>query len=305
MNAVQVDAISKSYRDVHALREVSFVAPAGAVYGLIGADGAGKSSLMRIITTLISPDAGKALVLGKSIAADQEIIRRSIGYMPQRFSLYQDLSVRENIAFFADIFGIRGAERNARMRELLSFAHLEQFTARRAGNLSGGMKQKLALCCALIHRPSCIILDEPTVGVDPLSRAEFWDILHMLRADGVSILISTPYMDEAAYCDRLALLHHGAVIAEGSPADLARNYPRELYRIRHYDQSVAPAPAAIPGLHTLLVYPAGGDLHIALDPATSPADATAQLERRFGRRPESITPTIEDVFIYQLSEKSS
>jgi ABC-type multidrug transport system ATPase subunit len=301
MNAATLETVSKSYGSVRALREVSLCAPAGMIYGLIGADGAGKSTLMHIWSTLQTPDAGRATVLGRAIDANRGALRQMIGYMPQRFSLYQDLSVLENIHFFADIFGVRGSERRSRIRDLLAFARLEPFAHRRAGKLSGGMKQKLALCCALVHQPAVVFLDEPTVGVDPVSRREFWTILHALRADGVTIVLATPYMDEAAQCDRLALLHRGSRIEEGTPEELTQRYPLALYRISDFDQQKQYPRAEALGDDIVLSYPAAGNLHIAALAAATPREVSERIRQSTARLPERVAPTVEDVFIAKLA----
>src|SRR4051812_36299229 len=199
--AVSIRGLSKDHAGERALRGLSLDVPDPSLFGIIGADGAGKSTLMNILATLADPDSGTARILGRDLAEEFPSIRSDIGYMPQRFSLYQDLSVLENLDFFADIFGIAGQAKRDRMRELLAFAGLAEFTGRRAGQLSGGMKQKLALACTLVHRPRLLLLDEPTVGVDPVARRDFWTMLKALRRDGVTLMVSTPYMDEAALCD--------------------------------------------------------------------------------------------------------
>jgi ABC-2 type transport system ATP-binding protein len=220
--AVSIRALSKDHAGERALRGLSLEVPDPCLFGIIGADGAGKSTLMNILATLSDPDSGDARILGSDLAQEFRAIRSEIGYMPQRFSLYQDLSVLENLDFFADIFGIGGGAKRDRMRELLAFAGLAPFTGRRAGQLSGGMKQKLALACTLIHRPRLLLLDEPTVGVDPVARRDFWSMLKALRKEGVSLMVSTPYMDEAALCDAVMLLHEGSILAQGSPAGLLK-----------------------------------------------------------------------------------
>ena len=202
-NAIEIHALTKRYGTLTALDEVSFEVGRGELFGLIGPDGAGKTTLFRLLATLVAPDGGTASVDGLDIVDDYKRIRERVGYMPGRFSLYPDLSVGENLAFFAALFGVEIAENYDLIAPI--YRQIEPFRARRAGKLSGGMKQKLALCCALIHRPAVLLLDEPTTGVDAVSRSEFWDMLSELKGKGISMLVSTPYMDEAVRCDRVAL----------------------------------------------------------------------------------------------------
>jgi ABC-type multidrug transport system ATPase subunit len=227
---IKVENLSKSYGDVQALRGVSFEVERGDIYGIIGPDGAGKSSLFRILTTLMLADSGTASVDGLDVARDYRAIRRRIGYMPGRFSLYADLTVEENLNFFATIFGTT-IEENYHLIEPI-YRQIEPFKDRRAGKLSGGMKQKLALSCALIHKPSVLFLDEPTTGVDPVSRKEFWEMLQRLKAEGLTILASTPYMDEAARCDRVAIIKEGAFAGVVAPGEIKNAYPEAFGKLR-------------------------------------------------------------------------
>lgn len=215
MKAIEVEHISKSYGEVAALRDVSFDVKAGELFGLIGPDGAGKTTLFRLLTTLLKPDAGRASVVGLDIVNDYRDIRKQVGYMPGRFSLYSDLTVRENMEFFASIFSTTIEENYDMVAPI--YRQIEPFSDRRAGKLSGGMKQKLALSCALIHKPKVLFLDEPTTGVDVVSRVEFWDMLYALRQQGITILVSTPYMDEAQRCSRVALINKGQILAIDTP----------------------------------------------------------------------------------------
>lgn len=210
MSAIEVQHISKSYGTVQALRDVSFAVERNEIFGLIGPDGAGKSTLFRLIATLLTPDSGNVTIDGLDSVRDYRQIRTRVGYMPGRFSLYPDLSVEENIQFFASIFGTT-LEQNYNLVAPI-YRQIEPFKKRPAGKLSGGMKQKLALSCALIHKPSVLLLDEPTTGVDVVSRVEFWDMLAKLREQGITILVSTPYTDEAQRCDRIGLLHEGEML---------------------------------------------------------------------------------------------
>lgn len=218
--AIRVEGISKKYGAASALSSVSFTVEPGEMFGLIGPDGAGKTTLMRILASLVDPDEGEAWVLGFPLRSGAARVRETIGYMPQHFSLYSDLTVAENIRFFADLFGVPKEARVARTEELLEFSRLGPFVKRRAGALSGGMKQKLALSCALVHTPRVLVLDEPTTGVDPVSRRDFWDMLERLRAQGVTIVVSTPYMNEASLCHHMVFIHKGTILASGSVGEI-------------------------------------------------------------------------------------
>ena len=230
MAAVEVARLSKSYKKVEALKEISFSVAPGELFGIIGPDGAGKSTLFRILTTLLLPDAGTATVDGFDVVKSYRDIRRAVGYMPGRFSLYQDMTVEENLTFFATLFGTT-IEENYHLVEDI-YKQIEPFKNRRAGNLSGGMKQKLALSCALIHKPSVLFLDEPTTGVDPVSRKEFWQMLKRLKEQGITILVSTPYMDEAMLCDRIALINDGSFLSIASPIEIIAQYTETLWSVQ-------------------------------------------------------------------------
>jgi ABC-type multidrug transport system ATPase subunit len=230
MTAIKVEGLSKSYGDVQALASIDLSINKGELFGLIGPDGAGKSTLFRILTSLLIPDEGQAWVQGLHTVHDFRQIRNIIGYMPGRFSLYEDLSVEENLRFFAKIFG-QTVEGNYHLIEDI-FNQLMPFRKRRAGKLSGGMKQKLALCCALIHEPEVLFLDEPTTGVDAVSRAEFWEMLNKIKEKGITICVSTPYMDEAGLCERIALIQQGKILGINTPHGLINNYNKQLYSVR-------------------------------------------------------------------------
>lgn len=229
MSAIKVENICKSYKRIQALKGVSFDVAEGEIFGLIGPDGAGKTSLFRVLTTLSLPDSGEASVCGMDVKTKVREIRSRIGYMPGHFALYQDLSVEENLKFYATVFGTTIEANYDNIKEI--YSQIEMFKDRKAGALSGGMKQKLALCCALVHKPEVLFLDEPTTGVDAVSRKEFWAMLKRIREGGVSILVSTPYMDEAALCDRIALIHNGDIIDCGTPSEIISHYPDDLYSI--------------------------------------------------------------------------
>jgi ABC-2 type transport system ATP-binding protein len=226
----RIENISKSFGAVKALDQVSFNTEMGEIFGLIGPDGAGKTTLFRILVTLLLADEGSAAVAGLDVRRDYREIRRRIGYMAGRFSLYQDLSVRENLEFYATVFGTTIREHYDLVKPI--YEHIEPFENRLARNLSGGMKQKLALCCALIHRPGYLVLDEPTTGVDAVSRRDFWDLLEGIRREGITILVSTPYMDEASLCDRVGLIQKGRLLSVGSPAGIQLKKHTRLYLFR-------------------------------------------------------------------------
>lgn len=230
---IKVQNISKSYGQLKALKDVSFEVKPGELFGLIGPDGAGKTTLFRILTTLLYADTGTAHVAQYDVVNSYKEIRNSIGYMPGRFSLYQDLTVEENLNFFATIFGTTIEENYELIKDI--YVQIEPFRDRRAGKLSGGMKQKLALSCALIHKPKVLFLDEPTTGVDPVSRKEFWEMLKRLQKKGITILVSTPYMDEAALCDRIALIQEGTILKIDTPKALVNHFPKKLYNIKAHN----------------------------------------------------------------------
>lgn len=228
--SISVQNISKSYKNVPALQNISFEVQNGELFGLIGPDGAGKTTLFRTLTTLLVPNEGQAIVAGYDLLKNVKEIRNTVGYMPGKFSLYQDLTVAENLAFFATIFGTTIEENYELIEDI--YSQIEPFKNRRAGALSGGMKQKLALCCALIHKPKVLFLDEPTTGVDPVSRKEFWEMLKRLKQKGITILVSTPYMDEAGLCDRIALIQKGEILKIDTPENIVQAYNKTIFDIK-------------------------------------------------------------------------
>ena len=251
-NAITIEGYVKSYGTVKAVDGITLAVERGTLYGLIGPDGAGKTTTMRTLVTLLRPDAGTLTMAGHDVTKEVSVVRGITGYMPQRFSLYPDLSVDQNLSFFADLFGVPKHEVPARKERLYRFSRLDAFSNRLAGRLSGGMKQKLALSCTLIHDPEILILDEPTTGVDPVSRTEFWEILRELKAQGVTILVSTPYMDEALQCDRVSVMHAGRILASGTPASLIEAFPLAVFAL--YDRDLvlrAPDMLAVPGVHSV------------------------------------------------------
>lgn len=230
MIAVSVKNINKKYGDTQALNNISFEVEQGEIYGIIGPDGAGKTSLFRILTTLLLAESGTAMVDGMDIIKDYKQIRNWIGYMPGKFSLYQDLTVEENLEFFATVFNTTIKENYDLIKDI--YVQIEPFKDRRAGKLSGGMKQKLALSCALIHKPTVLFLDEPTTGVDPVSRKEFWEMLRKLKEQNITILVSTPYMDEAMLCDRIALIQEGSFLQVDTPHNIIERFPEKLWAVK-------------------------------------------------------------------------
>lgn len=295
-NAIDIKGVSKSFGSVKALDEVSFSVPEGALFGLIGPDGAGKTTLYRILTTLLAPDSGTATVAGLDVVADYRKIRAGIGYMPERFSLYPDLTVNENLHFFASLFGVRVRDNYDLIAPF--FDQLARFPDRRAGALSGGMKQKLALGCALIHRPKILLLDEPTTGVDAVSRSEFWSMLATLREKDITILVSTSYMDEARLCERIALIDRGRILDVDSPENLVASLGGSLYNASA--KEMYPLLLALRSLPEVKeCYTFGATLHVAVNPGFDPAKVTAQMEAR-GLTDVRIYPAqgdIEDLFI--------
>jgi ABC-2 type transport system ATP-binding protein len=299
MPAVVADHITKRYSSkketVTALSDVSFEVDKGELFGIIGPDGAGKTTLFRILTTLLIANEGSAIVDGYDVVKDFKQIRQSVGYMPGRFSLYQDLSVEENLQFFATIFNTSIEQNYDLIKDI--YSQIEPFKKRRAGKLSGGMKQKLALSCALIHRPSVLFLDEPTTGVDAVSRKEFWDMLKHLKQQGITILVSTPYMDEAALCDRVALIQNGKILSINTPAAIVKQFGTPLYAVR--------SAKMLDTLHSLKqyegtndVYPFGESHHLILKHGFSAAAAESYLaQKNFDAKIEAVTPHIEDCFI--------
>lgn len=229
-SAISVSNLSKSYNNILAIDKLNFEVGKGELFGFIGPDGAGKTTLFRILTTLLLPDSGNASLAGYDVVKDYKKIRQIIGYMPGKFSLYQDLSVEENLTFFATIFGTTIKENYDLIKDI--YIQIEPFKKRPAGKLSGGMKQKLALCCAMIHKPEVLVLDEPTTGVDAVSRKEFWEMLRKLKESGITIIVSTPYMDEASLCDRVALMQGGNIMSTDTPANIIRQFDQTLFAVK-------------------------------------------------------------------------
>jgi ABC-type multidrug transport system ATPase subunit len=302
MPAVTLKNISKTYDkgNVKAVNDVSFEVASGELFGLIGPDGAGKTSIFRILTTVILADHGEATVGGLDVIKDYRAIRNKVGYMPGKFSLYQDLTVNENLQFFATIFKTSIEENYDLIKDI--YEQIKPFGNRPAGKLSGGMKQKLALCCALIHKPEVLFLDEPTTGVDVVSRKEFWDMLKRLKKQGISILVSTPYMDEASLCDRIALIQNGHIMSMDTPQRIIEGYPTALYAVRSKDlYRLLKDFRSDPGVESCYAF--GEWLHLTLGDdqngmQTLEGMATKYNAEGFEARP--VTPSIEDSFIHQM-----
>lgn len=295
-NAVEIRGLSKSYGKVKALDAVSFDVPRGSLFGLIGPDGAGKGTLYQILTTMLVPDGGTATVAGLDVVADYRKIRSIVGYMPERFSLYPDLTVNENLHFFASLFGVSVKDNYDLIAPF--FDQLAKFPDRRAGALSGGMKQKLALGCALIHRPEILLLDEPTTGVDAVSRSEFWDMLATLREKGITILVSTSYMDEAQRCEQIALINRGRILRVDTPARLVAGIGESLYAVSAREMyPLLLALREIPSVKDCYTF--GATLHVVAGDDFNPAEIARALSNR-GLNDIRIEPTqgdIEDLFI--------
>lgn len=298
-SAIAVEGLSKSFPGVRAVDGLSFDAQAGEIFGLVGPDGAGKTTTLRMIAGIMSPDAGMATVGGFNVVREPEAAKHALSYMPQRFGLYEDLTVDENIRFYADLFGVKRAERERRSIELLRAAGMGEFRGRLAGKLSGGMKQKLGLMCTLLHRPEILFLDEPSNGVDPVSRRDFWAILYQLVKDGITVLVTTAYLDEAERCNRVGLMYKGRLIQCDAPDAVRSQMPEDCYQVEAPDPRGA-REVLLKSEGVLCVEPSGATLHLFLSSArTSPDELRRQLDKD-GHGPavfERIMPSLEDVFI--------
>jgi len=274
IKAIESAGIFKSFGSAKALDDISFEVNEGEIFGFIGPDGAGKTTLFRIITTLLLPEKGKMSVLGMDVVKEYKELRKNIGYMPGRFSLYQDLSVEENLNFYATVFGTTVTENYELISDI--YSHIEPFKKRLAGKLSGGMKQKLALSCALIHKPRLLVLDEPTTGVDAVSRSEFWDMLSKLRKYNITIIVSTPYMDEAIRCDRVALIQNGEILSIDTPQRIREGFSRKLFTVKANDKyRLIKTLRKNPEIIT--AYPFGDSIHVTLKDADMVANLTGYL----------------------------
>ena len=299
MQAIRIENIVKTYgkkKEVKALHEISFEVQPGELFGIIGPDGAGKTSLFRILTTLLLADSGIAIVDGFDVVKDYKTIRNRVGYMPGRFSLYTDLSVEENLQFFATIFKT-SIEKNYELIKDI-YIQIEPFKKRKAGKLSGGMKQKLALCCALIHRPTVLFLDEPTTGVDAVSRKEFWEMLKGLKRQGITILVSTPYMDEADRCDRVALIQNGHLLSVNTPGAIVKKFEKPLWAIKA-PQMLHLLDALQSASFTEDIYPFGEYHHLVMKDKKSAGELDRFIQSSGMKDTEmhEVIPNIEDCFI--------
>ncbi len=306
MQSIIVENIVKTYRIkktvVDAVKGISFTVDKGEIFGLIGPDGAGKTSLFRILTTLLIADSGRATVDGFDVVKDYKQIRNRVGYMPGRFSLYQDLSVQENLEFFATIFNTSIQENYDLVKDI--YQQIEPFKTRKAGQLSGGMKQKLALCCALIHKPSVLFLDEPTTGVDAVSRKEFWEMLHRLKLQGITILVSTPYMDEASLCDRVALIQKGEILSINTPKGITAEFKKPLWAVKANEMfplmNAIKENAAVESC-----YPFGQYHHVVFKSQENTKQTLEQIAQKGNYtnfEVHSIEPNIEDCFMALMKE---
>jgi len=297
--AIVAEGLTKSFPGVHAVDRLSFDVRSGEIFGLVGPDGAGKTTTLRMLAGIMPPDQGTARVAGFNIVDDPEGAKRHLSYMPQRFGLYEDLTVDENIRFYADLFGVRRTERRERSTQLLQAAGMKEFRKRLAGNLSGGMKQKLSLVCALIHRPKVILLDEPTTGVDPVSRRDFWRILYELVSEGVTILTSTAYLDEAERCHRVALLHQGKLLFCDTPANLKAKLGKGVLSITSSEpRRLRGQLEHTVGISSLVL--TGDGLHVVVDDAARRIPEF-ETQLKIALIPfdviQQVSPTIEDLFV--------
>jgi ABC-2 type transport system ATP-binding protein len=305
--AIEAKGLSRRFREVKAVDALNLAVERGEVFGLVGPDGAGKTTTIRMLCGLMNPTEGLARVAGFDTRTQAEQIRRRIGYMAQRFNLYGDLSVVENLSFFADVYGVTTRVRRERMERLLEFAGLTEFRRRRGAQLSGGMQKKLALACTLIHQPEIVLLDEPTTGVDPVSRREFWDILTELHLEGITIFVSTPYMDEAERCSRVGLMYQGCTIVCDAPEQIKRLVSGELLELRTLQ--LERAEAAVEALEGVLEVQTYGDLlHVFVDSAAARQESLALVLRGAGLDVaglRQIQPRMEEAFISLVRRQSA
>jgi ABC-2 type transport system ATP-binding protein len=297
--AIVAEGLTKSFPGVHAVDRLSFDVCSGEIFGLVGPDGAGKTTTLRMLAGIMPPDEGTARVAGFNVVQNPEGAKHHLSYMPQRFGLYEDLTVDENIRFYADLFGVRRTERRERSTQLLQAAGMKEFRKRLAGNLSGGMKQKLSLVCALIHRPKVILLDEPTTGVDPVSRRDFWRILYELVSEGVTILTSTAYLDEAERCHRVALLHQGKLLFCDTPANLKAKLGKGVLSITSSEpRRLRGQLEHTVGVSSLVL--TGDGLHVVVDDAARRIPEF-ETQLKIALIPfdviQQVSPTIEDLFV--------
>lgn len=290
---IHAENLTRVFGTLTAVDHLNLDVNEGEIFGLVGPDGAGKTTTMRLLCGLMDPTEGKAVVAGHDVTRELDQMKDQIGYMAQRFGLYTDLTVAENMAFYSDLFGITGRERDELSARLLRMTRMEPFTKRQAGKLSGGMKQKLALMCTLLHKPRVLFLDEPTNGVDPVSRRDFWAILYQLVRGGLTVFVATAYLDEAERANRVGFMHHGKMIRCDTPAELKHSLSQRVFLVQSKNpQKTIAALEELPGV--LTVQPAGADMHLFLDPAVTNCEKLASTVP-FSYRP--IIPSLEDVFI--------
>jgi ABC-2 type transport system ATP-binding protein len=296
--AVSLTALTRRFGDVVAVNALTLDVAQGELFGIVGPDGAGKTTLLRMLAGVLPPTSGNATVLGHDVGRDPERVKHHIAYMAQRFGLYEDLTVRENIMFYADLYRVPKTERPKRLERLYAFSRLGEFEHRLAGKLSGGMKQKLSLCCALIHHPSVLLLDEPTFGVDPISRRDLWLILHEMVAEGVTIVVTTSYLDEAERCDRVAMLHEGNLLALDTPVRLQQSLGGAMYELHSESaREVRVAARSIAGVRAATLF--GDAVHVLTETATDASWLQVELDKRgvVNASVAAIVPSLEDVFI--------
>lgn len=306
MTSIRAESLTKTFGPLIALDQLSFSVEEGEIFGLVGPDGAGKTTTMRLLTSTMDPTSGEAWVAGHHVVKESEDVKEDIGYMSQRFGLYPDLTVLENIHFYADIYSVPRRGRTEKIDQLLAFSNLTPFKQRLAGNLSGGMKQKLGLACALVHTPKVLFLDEPTNGVDPVSRRDFWRILYKLLKEKVTIFVSTAYLDEAERCNRMALIHKGKLLSQGTPQEVKSLMESALLEVRCTlpRQAVQVLRQQLPGLSVGLF---GDRVHVVTD---NPDTTTAAIHNTLAQAGHkvvsvrSIEPTLEDVFVSVIGRAS-
>lgn len=304
--AIRTENLTKTFGNKRAVNELNLEVCKGELFGLVGPDGAGKTTTMRLLTAIMDSSEGDAWVAGLSVSHEGEAVKEKIGYMSQRFGLYEDLTVMENIEFYADLFAVPARERSERTERLLGFSNLTPFKDRLAGNLSGGMKQKLGLACALIHTPEVLFLDEPTCGVDPVSRRDFWKILYDLLREGITVFVSTAYLDEAERCTRVALIHEGRILLVDTPSAIKKRLAVPMWEISMpHARNAGSFAGTLPEVRSVSVY--GDRLHVALEEGASIDSMVSGLEEGGiivdGFR--QITPSLEDVFIWMVTERES
>jgi ABC-2 type transport system ATP-binding protein len=302
MPAIRTEALTKRFGDLTAVGDLTLSVEEGEIFGLVGPDGAGKTTTMRLLSSIMTPTSGSAWVAGHNVVTDAEAVKNSIGYMSQRFGLYPDLTVLENIHFYADIYDVPTRGRSEIIDRWLAFSHLTPFKKRLAGNLSGGMKQKLGLACALVHTPKVLFLDEPTNGVDPVSRRDFWRILYQLLREGVTIFVSTAYLDEAERCNRVALIHEGRVLTIGTPEEVKRLMRGSIleFRLAHPRQATAILRRELPGVTVGLF---GDRVHLVTNDPDAAQRQAEQILERAGLHVDAVRPIepgLEDVFVSVL-----